>query len=215
MRPYVIIHNAVSVNGMLTGFDVDMGVYYRIAGTLECQADLVGSGTILAAPEAAEVDDPLEEGPADPGSGSMLVIPDSRGAVRCWGMLQRSGYWSRFVCMVSGTTPAEHLEYLKRRGVDIIRTGDDRVDLAEALKELGARHSISRVRTDAGGSLDAALLAEGLVDEVSLLVVPVVVSPDGNTPLVRGALDAVPLALVHEERLEGGHVWLRYEVVRP
>ncbi len=47
----LIIHNAVSVDGRLTGFDVDLAQYYRLAGTWCEDATLCGSGTILAAPE--------------------------------------------------------------------------------------------------------------------------------------------------------------------
>lgn len=215
MRPHVILHNAVSVNGMLTGFDVNMELYYDLAGRLQCQADLVGSGTILAAPESAKTDDPTEEREDTTGAGSILVIPDSRGAVKCWGFLQRSGFWSRFVSLVSASTPVEHIEYLKRRGVGVVVAGSQRVDLAVALEALAERYDVSRVRTDSGGRLNAALLANGLLDEVSLLVTPVVSTGSQKVPLFDEEVATVcSLRLTHEERFVGGEVWLRYDVVR-
>jgi 2,5-diamino-6-(ribosylamino)-4(3H)-pyrimidinone 5'-phosphate reductase len=215
MRPHVIVHNGISLNGMLTGFDVEMGLYYDLAGKLGCEADLVGSGTILAAPEAAQADDPLETCAPQEGPGSILVVPDSRGRVKCWGFLQRSGFWGRFVSLASEKTPADHIAYLRQRGVEVIRAGGDRVDLAAALEELGQRFGVARVRTDSGGTLNGALLELGLVDEVSALVFPVVVTGPARVPFFTAVADGrFGLALTHEERFEGGEVWLRYDVVR-
>jgi 2,5-diamino-6-(ribosylamino)-4(3H)-pyrimidinone 5'-phosphate reductase len=216
MRPRVILHNAVSLNGMLTGFDVDMGLYYRLAGVLDCQASLVGSGTILAASESAE-EDPQDERwhPAARSSTrpQTLVVADSRGLVKCWGFLQRSGFWTRFVSLASETTPPEHLAYLARRDVGVVQTGDERCDLSKALGVLGEHYGIARLRTDSGGTLNQALLTAGLIDEISLVVVPVVADARSEVPLFRGGTPgALSVVLTHEERFEGGEVWLRYEV---
>ena len=55
MIPRVIIHNAVSVDGRIDNFDVDMGLYYELAKTWKEDATLVGSITILKAEEQEEV----------------------------------------------------------------------------------------------------------------------------------------------------------------
>lgn len=215
MRPRVIVHNAVSVNGMLTGFDVDMGLHYGVAGRLGCEADLVGSGTILAAPEGRSEDGPQESCAPQTGPGSLLVVADGRGRVKCWGFLRGSGFWGRFVSLACESTPAAHLAYLERMGVEVIVAGADGVDLAVALEALGERFAVTRVRTDSGGTLNGALLDAGLVDEVSLVVFPVVATGASRVPLFR-ASEGPPVALAraHEERLEKGVVWLRYDVAR-
>jgi len=45
MRPRVIVHNAVSLDGRLTGFAVNMGRYYSLASIWKEDATLCGSGT--------------------------------------------------------------------------------------------------------------------------------------------------------------------------
>jgi len=50
MRPHVIVSNAVSPNGSLTGYAVDYGVYYPHLLAYHPDAVLVGADTILAAP---------------------------------------------------------------------------------------------------------------------------------------------------------------------
>ncbi len=63
------------------------------------------------------------------------------------------------------------------------------------------------VRVDSGGALNGALLRAGLVDEISLLVHPVLV---GDAPRWHGSPPPAPLTL---EPLEGGAPdWLRYRV---
>jgi 2,5-diamino-6-(ribosylamino)-4(3H)-pyrimidinone 5'-phosphate reductase len=79
------------------------------------------------------------------------------------------------------------------------------VDLVETLDVLGSRGA-HVVRVDSGGVLLGALLDLGLVDELALLVHPIVVGTgrrwsDGHR------LDLKPAGT---EVFEGGVVWLRY-----
>jgi 2,5-diamino-6-(ribosylamino)-4(3H)-pyrimidinone 5'-phosphate reductase len=94
-----------------------------------------------------------------------------------------------------------------------ITTGDKRVDLKKALAILRGHHNIRTVRVDSGGTLNAALLRSGFVDELSLLVHPVIAGTSAH-PLFA---EAKPLKgsfkLFRQERLPGGLVWLRLRVV--
>jgi 2,5-diamino-6-(ribosylamino)-4(3H)-pyrimidinone 5'-phosphate reductase len=73
------------------------------------------------------------------------------------------------------------------------------------------------VRVDSGGALSGTLVRAGLVDEVSVLLEPVLVG--GVTPrtFLRGpdpasADDVVRLRLLKVEQFDDGLVWLRYDV---
>lgn len=46
MLPKVIVHNSISLDGSLTGFEVSMAVHYRIAAEYKPDAHLIGSNTI-------------------------------------------------------------------------------------------------------------------------------------------------------------------------
>jgi len=216
MRPRIIIHNAVSLDGRITGFEVDMRRYYALASTWKEDATLCGSGTILAAPEGRirEKDECEPKRKPDPGNRRpLLVVADSRGRVCCWGMLLGAGFWRDGVALCSRRTPARHIGYLRRRGVGCIITGDKRVNLAKALPTLRTRYSIKTIRVDSGGTLNAALLRAGLVDELSLLVHPVLVGTAAR-PLFAGAESLErSFRLFHQERLPGGLVWLRLRSV--
>ncbi len=224
MLPRVVVHNAVSLDGKIAGFEVDLGLYYGLASRWQADAILCGSGTILAAdPEAPEDSDgphappsPSTAADATEGGGPLLVVVDSGGRVRIWDYLRRQPYWRDALCLCSRATPPEYVERLRGRGVETIVTGDEKVDLRAALAELAERHGVRLVRVDSGGTLNAALLRAGLVSEVSVMVCPVLVGGAGSGAVFRRDADSdagIPLRLTHVERLDGGAVWLRYDVV--
>jgi 2,5-diamino-6-(ribosylamino)-4(3H)-pyrimidinone 5'-phosphate reductase len=212
-RPRLVIHNAVSLDGRITGLEPDLGTYYRLASTWQEDATLVGSGTILASPEGRERD---RGGAGDwqPATGDkrpLMVVADSRGRVRCWQTLRRAGYWRDVVALISRRTPESFRNYLRAGRIESIVAGAGRVDLRVALAALRREYGVRNVRCDSGGELNGALLRAGLVDELSLLVHPALVGDDKSVPLLR-AQGGQTLRLTHCEQLERGLVWLRYRV---
>ena len=222
--PRVTLHNAVSLDCRLLEWGmVDMGLYYGLIGAFAEQATLAGAETLLtgAAHEGVITDGDDTPGPeAVPGDARpLLVVPDSRGRIRMWRWILAQPYWRAGVALCTSSTPREHMAYLERSGVDRIVAGDDRVDLKTALAEVRDRYGVERIRADSGGTLNGVLLRLGLVDEVSLLVAPVLMGDDASRAFVRApALAAAGgyagLKLTHMERLDGDNLWLRYEVVR-
>jgi 2,5-diamino-6-(ribosylamino)-4(3H)-pyrimidinone 5'-phosphate reductase len=224
MLPRVILHNEVSLDGRFDWIAPDLGQFYELASCWNEDATLAGSETMLGgypeeqlSAEDAETAGMAEKDPDD--RRPLLVIPDSRGRLRCWHLLRREPYWRDVVALCSRSTPGSYLAHLDRIRVDCIVAGDDRVDLRAALEELNARHGVSVVRVDAGGTLNGALLRAGLVDEVSLLIDPCLVG--GTTPRsvfqvpdLTSSEGVVELRLVQLEKVRGDVVWVRYEVVK-
>ncbi|UCE36982.1 MAG: RibD family protein [Thermoplasmata archaeon] len=222
MKPRVIIHNAVSLDGRIDGFDVDMAQYYELASTWKEDATLVGCNTILKAEEQEEVpeeeEDVFEPPKTDPeDKRPLLVIPDSRGRIRIWHYIRKWPYWRKHIALCSKATPEEYLDYLKKRHIEFMIFGDEHVDLKTSLEELNSKYKVNIVRVDSGGTLNGVLLGEGLVDEVSVLIHPDLVG--GTSPLsIFGASDPtskeikIKLKLSHLENLKDDLVWLRYKV---
>jgi riboflavin biosynthesis pyrimidine reductase len=122
------------------------------------------------------------------------------------------------ICVVSERVPEDYLSMLRDKGVSYIVAGAPAVDLAKAVNQLGERFGIRRLLLEGGGHINGAFLQAGLVDEVSILLVPGI---DGRheVPAVFDGVDparkaAVPLKLKSVERREKDTLWLRYEVVR-
>jgi 2,5-diamino-6-(ribosylamino)-4(3H)-pyrimidinone 5'-phosphate reductase len=204
-RPRVVVHVAVSLDGATVGFPVVVGRYYSLAATWHEDVTLAGADTVLMQEEA------LAQAPR-PGpnvDGPLLAVVDGQRRVTAWQALRDAGYWSGVVALRAGSNgPRGGLE------VEEIVTGEHRVDLAAVLAELGGRGA-HVVRVDSGGGLIGALLTAQLVDEVSLLVHPVVA---GNAHCWHGAaeLPQTQLELRDCRRLDGddGLVWLRYDIPR-
>lgn len=199
-RPYVVLHVAVSLDGATTDFEADVATFYRLVDAWAEDATLTGADTILAQEEA--LDSGLGPGP-DP-EGPLLVVVDSRRRVTAWDALRDAGHWSDVIALRSEASLTEG------EPVTAIATGDDRVDLAQALRRLHRHHRVQTVRVDSGGALAGAMLDLGLIDEVSLLVHPRLVGSEARW-FGNQAMEPT-LALVAAEPLPGDLVWLRYRV---
>jgi len=220
MLPQVILHNAISLDGRIDGFPVDLGQFYELVARWKEDATLAGADTILKAAESAPAEDekafrPPKNDPHD--HRPLLVIPDSRGRVRIWHYLKTLPYWRGFIALCSHSTPQDYLAYLKERHVDCIAAGEDHVDMRAALEALNHRYGVKVVRADCGGTLNAVLLHQKLVNEVSVLVHPSLVGGTGQSTLFRSLDSASPegaiqLRLTYLERLRDDVVWLRYEM---
>ncbi len=232
MLPQVIMHNLVSIDGRISGFQPNLGLHYGIAGRLGCDAHLAGSNTILALPgestevtaddhgpgEAREPDqqyDAAEQSTGDSATGGLLVIPDSRGRVRTWRSLLRQGFWNRGIALCSRSTPSEHFDRLRAARVETIVAGDEKVDVRRALEELHARFNVHKVLLDTGPILAGVMLAAGLVTEISLVISPHLVGGAAEnmfSKLVLPGGGATSAKLVNAEQVADGYAWLRYRL---
>jgi len=203
-RPYVVAHVAVSMEGATDGFEPDLGQFYRLAATWSENVTLVGSDTILAQEQLLAA----AAGPGPAVSGPLLAVVDGQGRVREWEALRNAGHWSDVLALHAEATPPRPAG----RTVREVVVGAERVDLAAALNAFAAQ-GIQVVRVDSGGSLIGALLDGGLLDEVSLLIHPLLAGA-GGTRRWHGA--AAPPAgdagLIAHEIVGDGLVWLRYRL---
>jgi len=141
--------------------------------------DVTLTGADTILAQEAALADAPRPGPAE--GAPLLAVVDTRERVAAWDALRGCGHWSGAVALRSHAT------------------------LAADLAALGGEV----VRVDSGGTLSGALLAAGLVDEVSLLVHPCIVA---TPPYWYGEARPAGLRLTAAEPLDGGLAWLRYEL---
>ena len=107
----------------------------------------------------------------------------------------------------------DHLAELRRDGISYIFAGIDDVDLAHALATLRNEFAIERLLLEGGGGINGAFLAARLIDEVSLLLMPVADGAEGTPTLfdrIGGSVRTLKLRSV--TRLEEDILHLRYQV---
>jgi riboflavin biosynthesis pyrimidine reductase len=230
-RPHVICHMASSVDGRVkikrwSRLDVEGTVekaYEAVHDKLEGDAWICGRIT-MAGYAPGE--------PPKPYTGALIpredfvARRDAKGyaigldahARMHWG--ERNDITGDHVVMIlTEQAPDAHLDALRNAGVSYLFGGRDAIDLCLVLDKLAATFSIKRLLLEGGGRINGAFLADGLVDEVSLLVAPAV---DGlmGTPAVfdyeghENAPKSMALTLRTLEAMDGGVVWLRYDVAR-
>jgi 2,5-diamino-6-(ribosylamino)-4(3H)-pyrimidinone 5'-phosphate reductase len=132
-------------------------------------------------------------------------------------MLRHEPYWRDNIILVSSKTPQSYLNFLRKRNINFIQSGEDHVDYKAALEELNSRYGVKVVRVDSGGTLNGVLLRAGLVNEVSLLIHPYLVGGTSPRSMFRApdlvvSSGVINLQLIHFEQLAENLIWLRYEV---
>ena len=214
MKPTVILYNAVSLDGCTTGFPVDMGAFYGLLARWGEDVTLAGSDTLIAAtpPDAEIPEEGDAKGPDDPRP--ILAVVDSRGRLDGWAYWAAQPMWKNSVALGSAATPETYAAGLADLGVPYHALGETCVDLGAALALLADAYGARTIRVESGGALNAALLSAGLVDEVHLLVHPVIVGTSGRTRMLDRASFAEPLGLSLKavEQQDGGLTLLSYAV---
>ena len=225
-RPRVICHMAASVDGRIVAdkwpdAPAVRREYEQIHATYAADAWMCGRVTMEPfagglrsdAEVAREYDGPAREDFSAPGvHDSFAVAIDPRGRL-AWGSNDIDG--DHVITVLCERVSDEYLAFLRERGVSFVLAGENDVDLALALEKIGARFGVRTLMLEGGGRVNGGMLAAGLIDEVSILVVPVA---DGRvgTPAVFDidGSGAAPrhLSLETVERRSGEMIWLRYRL---
>lgn len=220
MNSEIIIHNSVSIDGSLTGFMTDMELHYRIAGSYKPNAHLIGSETILAGIKmfGEAVPDEVPEDFLSPKRETTLpwwVIVDS--GARLKGVLhtcRRFEYCRDVILLISETTPEEYISHLKERNYQYIVAGKEKVDLITAFEYLDKKFGIVKILTDTGKVLGNILLNKGIVNEISLLIHPIIAG-EKCYPMFSAVTKNLNLKLEKSEQFDNGCVWMVYSVENP
>lgn len=142
------------------------------------------------------------------------IAVDAHGKLR-WESNEMRG--DRFIVLTSQAAPSGYLAHLRSRQISYLIGGKDRIDFAAVLVRLARFFGIRKLMLEGGGSINGALLAAGLVDELSLLLCPFAdgsrAEPtlfDVEPALLKKKGSALRLKSVH--RRPGDVLWLRYDV---
>jgi 5-amino-6-(5-phosphoribosylamino)uracil reductase len=219
-RPYVLLSVAMSVDGC-----IDDASGTRLILSNEADLDRVdevraGSDAILVGAGTIRRDNPalLVRSAARRSARAARGLPPSpaRVTVTASGDLDPSarfftaGGGDRLVYVPAGEQERVRDHLADLAGVQVVAAGEHRVDLPGVLADLAAR-GVCRLMVEGGGSVLAQFLAEGLADELDLVVAPLFVG-DPAAPRIIGAGAGGPRRRMHlaEVRLIGDVVLMRY-----
>ncbi|MFC1866157.1 dihydrofolate reductase family protein [Chloroflexota bacterium] len=217
-----IIHNSVSLDGSIIGFEVNMGLHYLIAGKYNADAHLIGSNTIKVGIELCGGEIPTEEDsdfkkPTREATLPYWVIADTKGAAK--GILhtiRRFEYCKNVIILVSKKTENDYMHYLKERDYDYYIIGDEYVNYSKAFELLSNKYGIKTILVDSGPILNGILLKKGLVDEISLLVSPYIVGDNSYNLFSRLGLTGktITLKLLNSEVFDKNYLLIHYKMIK-
>jgi len=145
---------------------------------------------------------------------SYAISVDTEGKLR-WKSSDIDG--DHLICVVSERAPADYLSYLEEKGISYIVSGKKAVNLCEAVTLLREMFGIKRLLLEGGGNINGGFLEAGLIDEISLLLVPgidgrhdVPTVFDGMNPKLKSG---IKLELNSVTKRKNGTLWLRYKII--
>ena len=227
MKPHVICLMASSVDGRtLPGRWRPPGttgkLFERVHDDLAGDAWLVGRVTgqefAKGKPYAASAKESFPRQPwfARRDAKAYGVVLDAHGKIG-WGRSDIGG--DPIVVVLSETVADAHLAGLRSEGVSYIFAGKSELDLTLTLDILNRELGVKRLLLEGGGGTNGAFLRAGLVDELHLILCPVVDGAKG-APSIFDSTEAeadqrapvTAMTLESSHAMEGGAMLLRYRI---
>jgi len=226
MRPYTICHMCTSIDGKIlsnrwagvAGSDL----FETTADTFGIGAWVVGNTTMkefagkpMRLPRAKEVTG-YDDHVAAPKAKSFAIGADAKGVLR---FQESESDGDHIVLLVTRQVSKDYLQHLRDAGCSYLVCGNKEIDLPLAMTKVREKLGIKKLMLEGGGKFNGSMLHEGLVDEISQVIVPVA---DGGYG-VSGIFDipgkppkhaAAKLRLMSTKKLKGGVIWLRYKVAQ-
>ena len=227
MKPQVICHMAASLDGRTLPSrwrpeGVGEGLFERLHEELGGDAWLVGRVTGQefakgrAYPRHTGETFRREAWLGRRDAAAWGVVLDAAGKI-AWGRSDIGG--DPIVVVLTEQVSDAHLAGLRAERVSYVFAGKSELDLTLTLEILNRELGVKRLLLEGGGTVNGAFLRAGLVDEISLILIPAVDGAKG-APSVFDSGDAQAelrppieaMSLEGSQVLEGGAVWLRYRL---
>jgi dihydrofolate reductase len=154
-----------------------------------------------------------------PHEGNLFMFGvDTKGVLR-WGKnsikLSNVAEPLHLVVIVTTSTPKEYLQYLQNNGISYLVAGTNEIDFLKLFTTMKEKFGVETLLLEGGGLLNGSVMADNLVDEISILVTPTVTNRS-KAPSVferkqEEPLNLRPYSLVGVQKLDKDTVWLRYK----
>ncbi len=227
-RPYIICHMTTSLDGKVTGdflstpaCQAATDIYYEQNRDYHADAFACGRITMegsftggwypdLAAYVGAQI--PREDYVADPSARFLAVAFDRHGRLG-WQTSrivdEDPGYGdAHIVEVLCEDTPDAYLAYLRDIGVSYLFAGAAELDLPFALEKLYDLFGIRTLLLEGGSILNGAFQRADVIDELSLVVAPLVGDAQDKPLFMDAAMGQWKLCQVRQ--CGDGVVWMNY-----
>ncbi len=223
-KPYIICHMMTAVDGRIDCAMTEQlpGVeeYYSTLDALKTPTHVSGRVTAeleMALPGKFEsaVSTPLgmEAFYKAADADGYEVVVDTRGTL-LWNDCANEK--CPMLVISSENVSREYLEYLKKQHISWIACGKEKINLKRSCEILSDEFGVKRMAVVGGGHINAGFLAEGLLDEISILIGAGIDGRGGMSAVFDGLpmeKSVTPLKLDGVRTFESGAVWIRYKTL--
>ena len=228
-KPYVICHMGSSIDGRIIAENWGENrnkygtIYEECHKTFNSDAWMVGRITMEKnftegkKPELAKLLKAIkrEAFMGDKDANSFAIAVDAHGKLG-WDKNEIDG--DHLIEVLSESVSDQYLQYLQNKNISYVFAGKKDLDFSLALTQLYDLFNIKTLMLEGGGIINGSMLNAGLIDEVSLLILPIA---DGaaNTPTTFEVSKLLPkksarqLKVLSVKQLDLDVIWLRYKVI--
>jgi riboflavin biosynthesis pyrimidine reductase len=222
MKPYIVAHMMSSLDGRsLTDgwqFQFVFRLYEDTAAKFDADGWICGRVTMQEVSHGGDYPKGLAKGEVprtdhfvDRNASQYAISIDPQGRV---GWKSNTALKSHVVEVVTEGVADDYLAYLQSIGVSYIFGGKSEIDLKKVVQTLATELGIKKLIVEGGSRVSGAFVNEGLADEVSVLIIPLVDGRCEHPSSFEVTMDKwqapTYLNLVSIEKLENDAVWLRY-----
>ncbi|MCM3654780.1 dihydrofolate reductase family protein [Metabacillus litoralis] len=238
-RPYIICHMLTSLDGKIIGdyMKVERAAYFtdeyeKIHGRYGCKAWLCGRVTMeehftfghkldLAQDSIPTI--PRMDYVAKKDAKTYVIAVDPSGKL---GWTENSiAPWNEhrsedhIIEVLTEQVSDAYLGHLKKIGISYIFGGKERLNFSLVVEKLKKLFSIDKLMLEGGGFLNGSFLNEGLIDELSLVLVPIADAASNSVTLFETSsylnkTQPVNFFLKDIEKLDDGGLWMKYVTKR-
>lgn len=225
-RPYIICHMVTSLDGKVTGKflytparEKATDLYYQINQDYKADAFACGRVTMEGSFTGGWYPDLSEYIPAyspmdylvDGLEGFFAVAFDPHGVLG-WKsntiLDEDPGYGgAQIIEVLTHQVDRRYLHYLQTMDIPYIFAGDTEIDVEEALFKLKTYFGIQKLLLEGGSILNGAFQRAGVIDELSLVVAPIVADAGDKPLFMDSALEKYSL---EDVQYRNGALWLNY-----
>lgn len=154
-----------------------------------------------------------------PGRKTWTSVVDGRGRFRNGYTAECDDPETYMIHLSSETAPPEYLAFLRQRRLPYLLAGLGQVDLPIMLEKVKTKLNVNTIVTSSGGRLSGALIRSSLLDEINILLSPLVIggytipslfaSPEPDWPTIKPNR----LQLLEVKNFINDKLWLRYKVI--
>jgi len=183
-RPHIILSAAISLDGKIATRNGDSKFSSKLdkirVHKLRSKVDgiLIGTNTLLR-------DNPILTVRYSKGENPTRIILDSRGIIPSNSRIIKTCKNVPTIIAVSKKITKKNLERLRKYPIDIIVSGEKKVNLKQVLKKI-VKRKIKKLLVEGGGTVNWELIRQGFFDEVIITVTPFLIGGKDAINLVQG-----------------------------